>query len=406
MFLAGTALAQSPEGTLKVKPPEPPPAAAKAPEVAPPQGQPGEMDADGNYTIKHGDTLWDLSQQFLNNPWYWPKIWADNPSVENPHWIYPGNRLKISNKGAGLPGEVGPVAADDDSAAPPPDDGEEIRTKEPDEFSTGSVKHTGAFAKDSDLVTMGGSIPTDRAAGLVPHVRLTSIVTTRELEEEGTIIHSAEQRSLLGQFDKVYLSMKKLGDVKLGAHYTVFREGDRVIHPITNEPYGYRTYLLGGIDIIGKTGDEAIGIIGPTTADIARGDHVAIVGDMNKPLRETPNDTDLTATVVTTEIPGITLAGQNHVVFIDKGAKENVKEGNMFEVVQGGDGLDRLRLPNEPVEQPKGTVEVVAKLVVFNVTEHTAAAMVVKAIREVSVGDRVEMRKQKATSGGSGGDAR
>src|SRR5438132_3143000 len=56
------------------------------------------------YTIQKGDTLWDLSQKFLSNPWYWPKIWSLNPSIENPHWIYPGNKLRI------VPGEGGSQA--------------------------------------------------------------------------------------------------------------------------------------------------------------------------------------------------------------------------------------------------------------------------------------------------------
>src|SRR5207302_5933521 len=66
--------------------------------VQPVPGTPDE------YTIQKGDTLWDLSQKFLNNPWYWPKIWSLNPAIENPHWIYPGNKLRI------VPGEGGAQA--------------------------------------------------------------------------------------------------------------------------------------------------------------------------------------------------------------------------------------------------------------------------------------------------------
>src|ERR1700737_5150664 len=58
------------------------------------------------YTIQKGDTLWDLSQKFLSNPWYWPKIWSLNPSIENPHWIYPGNRLKVTPGQGGAPAQV------------------------------------------------------------------------------------------------------------------------------------------------------------------------------------------------------------------------------------------------------------------------------------------------------------
>ncbi len=47
------------------------------------------------YTVEKGDTLWDISDFFLNNPWFWPEIWYINPQVENPHLIYPGENLII-----------------------------------------------------------------------------------------------------------------------------------------------------------------------------------------------------------------------------------------------------------------------------------------------------------------------
>lgn len=55
---------------------------------------PGE-DSGFFYTIKKGDTLWDLSQKFYNSQWDWPGLWEMNKDIKNPHWIYPGNRIKI-----------------------------------------------------------------------------------------------------------------------------------------------------------------------------------------------------------------------------------------------------------------------------------------------------------------------
>jgi len=45
------------------------------------------------YVIEAGDTLWAISEKFLDSPYYWPKIWALNPYITNPHLIYPGNQI-------------------------------------------------------------------------------------------------------------------------------------------------------------------------------------------------------------------------------------------------------------------------------------------------------------------------
>jgi hypothetical protein len=48
-----------------------------------------------SYIVKKGDTLWDLSESFLEDPFRWPEIWENNPHIENPHLIYPGDSLNV-----------------------------------------------------------------------------------------------------------------------------------------------------------------------------------------------------------------------------------------------------------------------------------------------------------------------
>ncbi|MBU2430684.1 MAG: LysM peptidoglycan-binding domain-containing protein, partial [Proteobacteria bacterium] len=55
---------------------------------------PGE-DSGFFYTIKKGDTLWDLSQKFYDSEWDWPGLWKINKDIKNPHWIYPGKKIRI-----------------------------------------------------------------------------------------------------------------------------------------------------------------------------------------------------------------------------------------------------------------------------------------------------------------------
>lgn len=55
------------------------------------------------YVVKKGDTLWDISNLFLEKPWLWPQLWRNNVHIHNPHLIYPGDELAIRYNAAGEP---------------------------------------------------------------------------------------------------------------------------------------------------------------------------------------------------------------------------------------------------------------------------------------------------------------
>lgn len=54
-----------------------------------------KSDAPDQYVVKKGDTLWDISNIFLQKAWLWPELWRNNTQIENPHLIYPGDVLRL-----------------------------------------------------------------------------------------------------------------------------------------------------------------------------------------------------------------------------------------------------------------------------------------------------------------------
>lgn len=83
---ATSALAQTPAAPPKPSTQKP------WPTLTPVKAGPNEV----IHVVKRGDTLWDLAKAYLKDPFRWPEVFQRNTDiVENPHWIYPGETIRI-----------------------------------------------------------------------------------------------------------------------------------------------------------------------------------------------------------------------------------------------------------------------------------------------------------------------
>jgi len=387
------------------------PRPAPASDIKPVAGAPDE------YTIQKGDTLWDLSQKFLNNPWYWPKIWSLNPGIENPHWIYPGNKLRIvpGEGGAQSPAQVQaeePEAGIDATALNAPEeplpgvsqDTNVSLPTTPDLDVVGRNSREGRAA--SNLVSVSGKLAF--APPPVISVRSSGLVSPEEMRAAGTLEASFEEKQMLSLYDTAYARFRDEVPAKPGDKLVIFRPEEPIVHPVSGRTLARQTKTVGVVKILSIQGTQATVQIERTFEEIERGDLVRPWVAQDKRIAPRPNTADVVGRIVRAVNPGLTTFGEVNEVFIDRGSADGVEEGNTFAVIRQGDGLSNAMVTGSYTAGHQGAMsqkaevpeENVGLLLVVDSREHISTAIVVKSIRELEPGDFVEMR-----SSGSGGGA-
>jgi hypothetical protein len=375
---AAPAAADAPAAEAPPAPEAPP--TAEAPAAAVEDGDPSRTEDFGGavesgdsglggdqHRVDPGDTLWDISEKYLGNPWYWPKVWSYNPAIENPHWIYPGDEIRLSPDGG---------------------DFEAAQKKDLGDVSKGTLDRPD-YGEDDD-VTVAGKIGYEGRTAL--RTRGDGFITAQELAESGRIASSPEEKEHLLEGDRIYLRWDDRSNLRVGERYVLYRTRAEVRHPVTGDEVGYLTQILGHARVVAADPKEqfVVAVIERSYSEILRGDLVGPAGVKGaRRIVQRPNAVDLSGTIVTALQDDATQWGQWDLVFVDRGRKQGVEEGNTFDVLRRGDGLDYDGYT--PPREQGYPVERVGRLVVVDVKEDAAAAVVLWAIHELHPGDRVTM---------------
>lgn len=324
------------------------------------------------YTVKRGDTLWGISDLHFSSPWAWPKVWSFNPEIQNPHWIYPGDQVRLR------------MAANTTAQHSP--------------------RSTMTIGSGGGLVLRKAEVPKNTI-----FLRDRGYVADQIKDIWGEIGGSPEERMLLSTGSDVYLEIKKDQDVEVGQELTIFRPLRHV-----GEDKGTIVSILGTARVDrwdSKTRIARAQIIEALDV-IERGAKIGPVGRRFDVVPPEPSEVDVWAKITTSLYPHV-LYGQEQVVFIDKGAKDGLRPGNRLFVVARGDAWRKsLSVASEyaaarPDDEGTGIEktgrtsdneenypeEVIGEIRVLRVRDQTATCLVTSVSRELEPGFQVVARK-------------
>jgi hypothetical protein len=319
------------------------------------------------HVVRKGDTLWDLCDSYYQNPWGWPKVWSYNPQVVNPHWIYPGDQLRL---------------------------------RDPNDL--------GKSALAASVASKGGR------RGVAPStifLREQGFLGDPQRDVWGELVGAVEDQMMLSSGNHVYMIMRPGVTLSPGQSLTIFtpvRKPEEV--PGARTPPGEIVAVKGTIKIdqFNTATRVARGEVVESLDVIERGFKVGPVGRSFDVVPPKAATRAVTSRVLSSFYPHEVL-GQNQLVFLDRGSEDGLEPGSRMFVLRQGDtwrnsltvasGMlkDRVKIDSAKRVEVETTptngddrqfpTEVTAELRVLRTEKWSSLALVVETRRELSPGD-------------------
>jgi hypothetical protein len=327
-------------------------------------------DAPDTYVVKKGDTLWDIAGVFLKYPWYWPEIWYVNPQVENPHWIYPGDVLRlvyVDGKPRITVGTAGEVRLSPQVRADPL--GQAIRT-----------------------------VPYDI---LMNFVQRPSLLTKKQVGKAPYVVGFRSRHIVGSSANELYV--KGLENPPPGTEYTIVHPGEELRDPDDGDLLGYVGHYAATTRVITTTDAKHEDPLTHLTVldngrEINQGDKVfpAKTKFGDDFVVSAPKDTKLNGQVLAV-VDGLAVAGRYQVLAINRGKRDGLVPGNVVAIYARG--VDVRDLYSRGQDWTKFTAnyatvklpdERSGTLLVFTVTDRMSYGLVVESTQPMRIGDFIK----------------
>ncbi len=351
-----------------------------------------KADAPEFYTVRRGDTLWDISKIFLTSPWRWPQLWGMNMAqVRNPHLIYPGQDLVLERA----------------------DGRARLR------FGKGPVLRGGPSREDVPVVRMSptlrynalgdSALPMLKAHLIEPFLAEPLVVDEATFNFAPRLVAAQGERVLLARGDRAYgRSSNELLPLSVAPgeprDWRLFRQATPLKDPGTGEILGFEAHYLGRARLVRGEGtvdsvvtDEAArSAIVPATLDIVAAKEEMRIGDrlLPEPPRQltsyvphAPVQPMDGGRIVSVYGSAVVNAAQNQVVTINRGTRDGIESGHVLAILSNGGVVADKTLTSRPLMRLPD--ERNGLLMVFRPFERVSYALIVQTVSGVKVGDRI-----------------
>jgi hypothetical protein len=324
--------------------------------------------APDSHVVVRGDTLWDISGKFLQNPWCWPEVWGLNKEeIKNPHWIYP-KQVVYFDRAAGrlrLGNTTGDTSAADNKVV---------------DSGSGEIR----LSPRLRIEGLGQeAIPAIASKDIEQFLSQPLIVEEDELKSAPRIVQADEGHVYLGKNEKAYV----VGNLNGSTSFQVFHPGKALIDPETKKLIAYEAVYLGTAKVQreAKIPNEA------HVVTIVSSKEEMGVGDRLMPVPPTPilnyvphaPESQITARIVSI-YGGVAHAGQHQLVSINRGKNQGIDIGTVLDLTHFGktivDPDNKKQLIKLP-DQKYGT------LFIFRVFNNVSYGLIMEVTDVVEVGD-------------------
>lgn len=336
------------------------------------------------HIVEPGDTLWDLANRFYGDPYLWPQLWERNQYILDAHWIYPGDPLVTGLTGTPLEDVASMPEGDADAGVGDEEDGTGLDLDR-------SLSAPRALGSEDDIYCTGYlGEPNEEFAFRVTgseYDYLSPTLRSGVNKRQTSSKYGATAGTKLGLVtgDVVYIDGGRSAGLTAGELFSVVRPERIVKHPLTSEPVGRFYRLRGRLQLLSVQDDAAIAEIVHSCMPIESGDSLKPFTAVPVPLARVSGPRGVNDPISHSELEGaativysagIVSLGDGHIVFLDRGASDQVTPGDIFTIYR-----------ETPAGQP---LLAVGELGVLSVTDSTALGRILSSRFPILLGDRLD----------------